>query len=1378
MATNRRDVQLLIRAKDEASKAFDAASQSLEKLLGVNNDVGASADKAGSRLQDLAKQAGALDKAYAQISSGADTAAAAFARQEARLAENRAQLAALEGQANGAAAALKRLNSPDAIVDAGRDQSGRLAQIKLLETQYDKLIAQQDRLRASLAQQEAALDGQRSSLQQIGSVANAAEIAQDKLRRTIEQETIALLRQTSAAERNAQVLRSIEAATGVTRDTGELGLLNQQIAAQQEKVDKLRAEQDAQTELLRIEQARARAATLLPGAANNVARGSAAASAAVFDAAYKRDLADSEGLLRANAAAERDMAEAAARLRAQIDPMAGIQDRLNKELAEANTLYRAGKISATEMAQATALLKANADRAGQAIGQAPGGKPALFGLTPYAVQNLGYQINDVVTQIASGTSVTQTLAQQGGQIIQIFPRAGAAIVAALTNPAILVTVAAVGALVLGLKEVGDQASRLRELEGALTASGNGAAYQAKELANAAETLDRYGLSAKDAISVVRTFVKEGLNPELFVTFGQAAQDMADVMGTKVPDAASKLANAFTGGYDAIVRLNEETNTYTTSELELIRTLFEEGRAHEARARGLSIYVERMGDAADKARGPWTDAIRSLDTIWQAFLNRLAQVSVVRGITHALNELADAVSGVGKAVSSGARIDEINREVARLQRNINELNSSTLRGGKWFRDNQVAESTAEIQRLIAERERLIDQNKRIAATDPAQAEDPVSVERRRRRLAEIRIEEQRDALDELRGQQRIEEAGRLAFEREMLASGDRAIAQAMREQAIRRETERVQQAQVQAARELAQETERQARAAREAGTALNQTIALIKAKEGFRSSAYWDVNAYRVGYGSDTTTDAMGRVSRVSANTTGVTEADAVRDLERRIGEFVNVIKSQIGAERYSAFSAQQQAALTSIAYNYGSLPERIISAVKTGSSEEIAAAVRGLGNDNGGVNRARRNQEADMLAAPNQAIVADNAEQDRERLDRQKQYTDQLDRQIRTRALDTRQMRELVGLSGEQLLAKQREQAIEDAIAKAREDATKAGIPADDPALQARLVLLAQTTGAYFDLANAKAAAEAPVQAAQREMDALTAQRQALMQAIEFERNRGNNAAADTLETQLNGVNAALTTAINNFTSLWQTIANNPEALAALGKTRAEVEGIILSAKNAIPPAQNLGTQFLQTGRQINESLASGVASAFDRFAQSVANGENVIDSLKNAFLQFASDFLRQIAQMILKQVIFNLVSSAMGGGGGGAGGVGGTIASFIGKMFHDGGVVGQGGTARAVDSSWFANATRYHTGGIAGLRPNEMPAILQKGEEVLTRNDPRHIANGGGGGGGGAANVKVVNVFDPAEALRMALQTKVGEQVMLSWVRDNQAAFGGAASG
>jgi hypothetical protein len=43
---------------------------------------------------------------------------------------------------------------------------------------------------------------------------------------------------------------------------------------------------------------------------------------------------------------------------------------------------------------------------------------------------------------------------------------------------------------------------------------------------------------------------------------------------------------------------------------------------------------------------------------------------------------------------------------------------------------------------------------------------------------------------------------------------------------------------------------------------------------------------------------------------------------------------------------------------------------------------------------------------------------------------------------------------------------------------------------------------------------------------------------------------------------------------------------------------------------------------------------------------------------------------------------------------------------------------------SAFSGAQRFHAGGMLGLRPDEVPFVGLRGEEVLTRNDPRHRWN------------------------------------------------------
>jgi hypothetical protein len=103
----------------------------------------------------------------------------------------------------------------------------------------------------------------------------------------------------------------------------------------------------------------------------------------------------------------------------------------------------------------------------------------------------------------------------------------------------------------------------------------------------------------------------------------------------------------------------------------------------------------------------------------------------------------------------------------------------------------------------------------------------------------------------------------------------------------------------------------------------------------------------------------------------------------------------------------------------------------------------------------------------------------------------------------------------------------------------------------------------------------------------------------------------------------------------------------------------------------------------------------------------------------------------------------------------------------HGGGVVGSNGNhTRRVDSSWFAGAPRYHNGGLPGIQPNEVPSILEKGEEVLARDDPRNVLNGAGGGDG-AKSTRFVLVDDRSNVAE-AMTTADGEEAVMLNIRRN----------
>lgn len=147
----------------------------------------------------------------------------------------------------------------------------------------------------------------------------------------------------------------------------------------------------------------------------------------------------------------------------------------------------------------------------------------------------------------------------------------------------------------------------------------------------------------------------------------------------------------------------------------------------------------------------------------------------------------------------------------------------------------------------------------------------------------------------------------------------------------------------------------------AGDGVTASAALLRQFEGFRATPYWDVNANRVGFGSDTITLSDGTVQKVTQGMR-VSVEDANRDLIRRIGEFQGVIRGQIGSATFDGFNPAQQAALTSIAYNYGSLPDRVAAAIRTGNDQSIVTAIASLQDHNDGVNRDRRLAEASIFA--------------------------------------------------------------------------------------------------------------------------------------------------------------------------------------------------------------------------------------------------------------------------------------------------------------------------------------------------------------------------------------------------------------------------------
>ena len=141
----------------------------------------------------------------------------------------------------------------------------------------------------------------------------------------------------------------------------------------------------------------------------------------------------------------------------------------------------------------------------------------------------------------------------------------------------------------------------------------------------------------------------------------------------------------------------------------------------------------------------------------------------------------------------------------------------------------------------------------------------------------------------------------------------------------------------------------------------------------------------------------------------------------------------------------------------------------------------------------------------------------------------------------------------------------------------------------------------------------------------------------------------------------------------------------------------------------------------VGQTLVGAFQGAEDAVASFVKTG-------KLSFSDLVTSVLPDLAKLAARKFILGPIASALDGVLGSFGGGG----LFGAAVHHAGGIVGGTAPTRAVPIMAFAGAPRMHSGGFAGLRPDEVPAILQKGERVLSRRETAAY------GAGGAVNITI----------------------------------------
>jgi hypothetical protein len=151
-----------------------------------------------------------------------------------------------------------------------------------------------------------------------------------------------------------------------------------------------------------------------------------------------------------------------------------------------------------------------------------------------------------------------------------------------------------------------------------------------------------------------------------------------------------------------------------------------------------------------------------------------------------------------------------------------------------------------------------------------------------------------------------------------------------------------------------------------------------------------------------------------------------------------------------------------------------------------------------------------------------------------------------------------------------------------------------------------------------------------------------------------------------------------------------------------------------------------EKAREIGGDIGASFVGAF-RSAET-AIGE-FVKTGRLDFRDLVTSMIADLAQLASRRFILgplaNALSGALGGVFGSAGG--GTVGNLFASVLHAGGIVGEAVPGRMVPTYAFARAPRLHQGGWAGLQPDggwaglapdEVPAILQRGERVLSRRE------------------------------------------------------------
>lgn len=1033
-----------------------------------------------------------------------------------------------------------------------------------------------------------------------------------------------------------------------------------------------------------------------------------------------------------------------------------------------------------------------------------------LGLRPYELTNLSYQLNDVATGLAMGQPPMQVFAQQAGQIAQIFPKFISGFLKLTPVIAILTPFA------VALARVNREASLMKELDIQFALDVDADDLNTAAIKNLIIEADRAGLTLTEAKKAVTDFIKADFDQSDIPNLIDMSQRLARATGSDIPTAVDTLVKAFSNGIDGVVELDQELNFLTASQYENIRALEEQGKTAEAVALGLDALEGRLEKVSTKSGGPWADAMRSLGGAWNDFIDMLANSTAVQGMAEMLTDLGQAVSFVANALNKATSltgpkglaeslVGASDADLARRRAGAEDyLRASQARrdmspgnavlgvfGKEWAglaeavedaqqlvimmdavaaipAEMRTMDNVLEIARAVENGESLATVINDIVAGTDAQAGSAEAVteatEASKKEALDIQrtVDETVEAMDEearlanLTARERFIETKTLELRNKLLKEGkDLTIEQL---NAIRESAAALFDAQnpLDAAAYEAQFTATRFSPKGEQMGEIVRAATLMAEQLGLKVE------------------DVLTAISYETAGTFDPWKAGPTTQWGQHRGliQWGEPQREKYGVTENSTIGQQMAAVgkyLTDAGVKAGDGLLQIYAAINAGGAGNIHASDANNGGAPGTVLDKVQGQMSGHRAKAQGLVAAygstvEGAEDEYKAQEKADTFHEDMALKLEAQ----RQENELVN---ENIIARETAKALAQAELAAKKAGTELTAEERD--------LIKQNVAAKY----AKAAADEQEKQRleegkrlQQEVTLLMERRKFLQDQMNQAVQMGDRSKAGELAEELRTVNTELDTAISKATAFWSSMSGTDAELAVqkLQQTKVEIK--------------ETGRQSLITADSINNLIVGTLSNAASVYAQSVAEGKTGAEALAAAFRQAASDILIQLGQMIMKQILFNTLAGGRGGSGGG--GIGGMIAGFFNSaVLHTGGIAGSATRSRNIAVDTIANAPRFHNGTPGNLKANELVAVLEDDEEVLTSQDPRHRKNlmkkgfsgmadmestsseegQSSGGGTQGRSQTIVNALDAPSMLEAALSAPGGEDIFLNFVRSRR---------